>query len=299
MTTMSDNEQLSCSSSSPTKLIHYSYEGNFELHCTAEVLSCRFIDECSASSSNGNETRIIVEPEASTPSDGSQHVVEIQLDVTTMHPQGGGQPTDTGTISAGTETAHIHHVALNRDTKIVTHTGTTTAFFDVGTSVKVSVDPKRRLILSECHTAGHVVDAAMAKCNYVLPPIKGYHFLDGPYVEYRGSIPANERDPLLKQLTQAFQELIHDDIPTSIQLLSKHQADELCNARLQQNFDFSEYAPEEKVRVVTVAGWSCPCGGTHVKSTSDLKRNGWTVVGLKCKKDVVRVRYGMTSKSSN
>jgi Ser-tRNA(Ala) deacylase AlaX len=46
------------------------------------------------------------------------------------------------------------------------------------------------------------------------------------------------------------------------------------------------------VRVVTVAGWNCPCGGTHVRSTGELKERGWCVKGLKCKKGVVRVRYG-------
>jgi Ser-tRNA(Ala) deacylase AlaX len=43
---------------------------------------------------------------------------------------------------------------------------------------------------------------------------------------------------------------------------------------------------------VTVAGWPCPCGGTHVKSTGNLKGRRWGITGLKCKKGLVRVKYG-------
>jgi Ser-tRNA(Ala) deacylase AlaX len=47
----------------------------------------------------------------------------------------------------------------------------------VGDKVQVFVDKENRMILSECHTAGHVIDAAMAKCG-MLPRMetsKAYH----------------------------------------------------------------------------------------------------------------------------
>jgi Ser-tRNA(Ala) deacylase AlaX len=108
------------------------------------------------------------------------------------------------------------------------------------------------------------------------------------------------------------QELIDEDISTNIQMLPVDEAEALCN-RLAQNFNMAEFTTsyssssttttttdERKgkdlssgvVRVVTVAGWNCPCGGTHVRSTGELKERGWGVKGLKCKKGVVRVRYG-------
>jgi len=52
----------------------------------------------------------------------------------------------------------------------------------------------------------------------------------------------------------------------------------------------SDYG-EGNIRVVTVAGWSSPCGGTHVKSTAELKERGWTITGIKSKKGAVRVKY--------
>lgn len=82
--------------------------------------------------------------------------------------------------------------------------------------------------------------------------------------------------------------MVEEDIETKIETMSKDEAESLC-----PNFDLSLFAKEgEPLRIVTVAGWHCPCGGTHVKSTVDLKERQWGITGLKCKKDVVRVKYG-------
>ena len=249
----------------PTELIHLTYEGNFQLECSAKVVGCQVVDDESA---------------------------EIQLDRTTMHPQGGGQPTDIGVLVANdNKQLIVPKVTLDRETGIVTHSATG-GTLQVGDTVKVSVDEHRRLLYSECHTAGHVVDSAMARCGKTLPPTKGYHFLDGPYVEYKGSIPVEEREDLLKQLKQAFAELVEEDIATEIETLSHEEAEARCN-RVQQNFDLSEFGKgDDPIRIVTVAGWPCPCGGTHVKSTADLKEREWGITGMKSKKGVVRVKYG-------
>jgi Ser-tRNA(Ala) deacylase AlaX len=254
----------------PTELIHLTYEGNFMLECDATLLSCQVIDD----------------------------QVELQLDRTTMHPQGGGQPTDVGVIQSGDTVVKVSKVTIDRASGIVTHTGTNISddpsppappLFVVGQAVHVGVDPDVRQILSECHTAGHVVDSAMARCNRILPPSKGYHFLDGPYVEYRGTIPPNERDQLLIDLQKAFADLVEEDIETKIETMSKHDANDLCN-RVQDNFNLDDFGDGD-IRIVTVAGWPCPCGGTHVRSTQDLKAQKWGITGIKTKKGVVRVKY--------
>jgi Ser-tRNA(Ala) deacylase AlaX len=161
----------------------------------------------------------------------------------------------------------------------------------VGVSVQVTVHAENRQILSECHTAGHVVDSAMAKCETLMPPTKGYHFLDGPYVEYKGSVPVDDRPALLEKLQTAFQELVQDDIDTQIQVLSKAAAEEVCNRAAENYFNLNDFG-DETVRIVTVAGWPCPCGGTHVKSTGALKEREWGITGLRVKKGVFRVKYG-------
>jgi Ser-tRNA(Ala) deacylase AlaX len=237
-----------------------------------------------------------------------------------LHAQGGGQPTDLGSITLNNETkqqqvVNITKVLLDRTTGVATHTGTmattttttssssgdnsTTTMMMmmddiVGNAVQVTVNSPNRQILSECHTAGHVVDSAMAKCDSLMPPTKGYHFLDGPYVEYKGSVPVDDRPALLEKLQTAFQELVEDDIDTQIQVLSnKAAAEEVCQNRgVPENyFNLNDFG-DETVRIVTVAGWPCPCGGTHVKSTGALKEREWGITGLRCKKGVFRVKYG-------
>lgn len=265
----------------PTEMIYYKYEGNFELECESKIVGIR----------------------------EEENFVEVVLDRTVMHAQGGGQPTDVGRISfqqEGKEVAvTIEKVVVDRGTGVATHRGKMAAENLVclpatGTSVHVSVDADTRRLLSECHTAGHVVDSAMAKCGKLMKPTKGYHFLDGPYVEYEGAIPPQDRAQVLTDLQQAFKDLVEEDIATDIETMPEEKANEVCN-RIANNFDMKDFGGGKDeatdIRVVTVAGFPCPCGGTHVKSTGDLAERGWGIVGIKSKKGVMRVKYGQEKKS--
>lgn len=261
----------------PTDMMYMTYQGNFCMECESKVLDVTKVA--------GDDPK------------APRNAVSVVLDQTVMHAQGGGQPTDIGTLVArdGDATLQVSKVLIDRASGVARHTGTVTEEgkeFQVGDSVQVRVDEDTRRILSECHTAGHVVDSAMARCGQFLKPSKAYHFLEGPYVEYEGRIPPEERDAVLQQLQTAFSELLEENISTEIELMSKEQADQLCN-RQAQNFDMDVFADPrtDQIRVVTVAGYPCPCGGTHVRSTGELQANQWGITGLKSKKGVVRVKY--------
>ncbi|KAL3815561.1 hypothetical protein ACHAXA_001965 [Cyclostephanos tholiformis] len=306
-----------------TELVHLTHEGNFQLDTEAKVVSCRVVRIEETREIEGGNTP----PSDDDDDDVATLSVEIILDVTTMHPRGGGQPSDVGTISI---LGHAHHllasisdVIIDKSTGVVVHRGIisiprkdvpsfalvnddedspSSSFVLPGSTVVVRVNEERRRLNSECHTAGHVVDAAMSRIDDgCFVPVKGYHFMDGPYVEYcsgavGGGIDAKERDAFLVRLKEAFQELIDDDVPTVIRTLPAEEAKSLCGDRLARNFDASDRA-DAPVRVVTVAGWHSPCGGTHVRSTGELKGRGWSVRGLRCKKGAVRVRYGPAEES--
>lgn len=261
---------------SPTEMVYMTYEGNWQMECSSTVLQV-----------NTNEQ----DPKQS---------LDLVLDRSVLHAQGGGQPTDTGRIVSedGLVDVHVTKVTMDRDTGIAHHTGSSATSSsripNAGDNVKVMVDEENRRILSECHTAGHVVDAAMERCGKLFKPSKAYHFLDSPYVEYAGSIPVEEREEALIKLQTAFLELVQEDIATKIDVVSKEKADEMCN-RIAQNFDVDVFADaKDQVRVVTVANFPCPCGGTHVRSTGDLAKNGWGVTGIKSKKGVLRIKYGIS-----
>lgn len=275
----------------PTEMIYYTYEGNFQLVCDAKIVACDFID----GASDGDETE--------------RREVKVSLNRTVLYAQGGGQPTDIGTIEIsgcgenGEEKTDmsVTKVLLDRTTGVASHTGTIeskdlppSVLSWIGKNVKVSVHADNRRVLSECHTAGHLVDTAMNQCKTMMLPTKAYHFLEGPYVEYKGKIPAEERGPLLEKLQASFQDMVATDIPTEINSVPRPEAEELCNReaggedyfKLRQTF-----REDETVRIVSVAGLPVPCGGTHVKSTGELKGRKWGITGFRCKKGVVRVKY--------
>ena len=219
--------ELSAEAMPSTEMIYYTYDGNFELECSSKVVG--------VSTTKGES--------------GSKDRVEVYLNRTVMHAQGGGQPTDIGTISFQQDEKElkisVDKVLIDRETGVAAHHGTIAnddEFYclPVGATVRVAVDKDTRRILSECHTAGHTVDSAMARCGKLMKPTKGYHFLDGPYVEYGGSIPLEERPQLLTDLKTAFQELVDQDIATNIQTLPEDQASEVCN-RIAKNFDMKDF----------------------------------------------------------
>ena len=329
----------------PTNVLYMTCAGNFLQHCEAVVVAVEYLIDNDKNDDNG----------------AKQARVSVILDRTVMYSQGGGQPTDVGTISlnmsaqqqqddddnvvdvknseessTGTDTRNhvvvvqVEKVTMDRRSGVVTHTGILVKQGDhndqqneaehtlqPGDKVWVEIDGNVRQILSECHTAGHVVDAAMAKCGLWLKALKGYHYLEGPYVEYQGTLTAQERDTLLPQLQQAFDELVDNDTEIQIELMSIDQATQVCNQQQHKQHgstittpsssnvvlfdDLSVFAnphapPEQAIRIVTVAGLSCPCGGTHVHSTGALKERQWGITGLKSKKGVVRVKYGQQQK---
>ena len=157
------------SSLPPTERIYYTLEGNFILESTSTILSAV---------ANVNSD------------DEEKTSVTVALDKSPFHPQGGGQPSDEGTISLsdGTSLA-VNKVTFDFATEVVTHhCSVSSADFaegkaSVGSSCRCSVNVERRKTLSQCHSAGHLIDVAMARSGITFPPTKGYHYLDGPYVE--------------------------------------------------------------------------------------------------------------------
>ena len=131
-------EKEASASVPPTDMLYMTYEGNWLTECQASVLQ---VDE---------------------KDDGK---VCVTLDRTVMHAQGGGQPTDKGELRVADHDAvlQVEKVTMDRTTGITTHAGKWTAdqpyCLQVGQAVSVHVDQDTRRILSECHTAGHIVDS--------------------------------------------------------------------------------------------------------------------------------------------
>lgn len=186
----------------------------------------------------------------------------ITLEDTIFHPQGGGQPADTGTITSGTGVAQITHVKRQEDGTIE-HVGTLLeGRLQPGDRVDCAIHQPNRELYTRLHSAGHIIDVVLEQLNLQWEPAKGYHFPEGPYVEYRAAeIPDAE---LSKRLETALTTLIAQDIPTNV------------------NID----GPK---RIVTLAGKAIPCGGTHVLRLKEL--GSIQIRYIKQKSGTVKIGY--------
>ena len=222
------------------------------------------------------------------------------FDRTLFHPQGGGQPSDRGQCFVGDDDVFEVLFVIATPNKVIEHYGTfpsssSSSSFSIHTQVRQVVDQELRRLHSKLHSAGHVIDAALARCEgdllTRLKAIKGYHFPDGPNVEYEvvGSAALSEQEmkDLPTTLNRILKDICDGNLPTIVSTLAKNDA----AAELQLNPSDLVHYPES-VRVVKVAELPCACGGTHVNSTSEL--GTVTITKIKKKKNIVKISYELS-----
>ena len=211
--------------------------------------------------------------------------VVVVLDQTVFYPQGGGQPFDQGYIKSETATFRVEEVRFAEG--VVKHIGG----FEVGTlqggeSIHCVVDAERRALHARLHSAGHVIDLALQQMPVTWAPGKGYHFPQGPYIEYVGSIEeAGDIEVFRKTLEEKANEIVARGDLVTIRFMPKEEMYTVC----KHVPDF--LPPNKPARVVMYGESGIPCGGTHV---SNLGTIGPIVVRkIKKEKDVIRVSYSL------
>jgi len=234
---------------------------------------------------------------------------EIVLDKTIAYPAGGGQPSDVGTmILIDTNTRWMFdfdEVRMDKETKQVLHRGTFRGrkededddVFDVdemkGKTCSIEIDENVRMAHAKMHTAGHLLDVAVARVPGLekLVATKGSHGAADAYVEYKGNARTfsgieDDDEKLIRLMNEHLEKLIEQNDVVKAEYLAYEDAKRACGGSLPS---YVSPDAEEAPRVVTVAGYGCPCGGTHVKSSKELKRV--TAVGFRVKKGQTRIRY--------
>ncbi|XP_071730447.1 uncharacterized protein [Rutidosis leptorrhynchoides] len=215
----------------------------------------------------------------------------LVLDSTIFHPQGGGQPSDTGFITNSQFKFLVHDVRSKNG--IVYHYGVLEKFDEeikCGVEVWLSVDESKRKLNSRLHSAGHLLDVCMEKVGLThLEPTKAYHFPDGPYVEYKGTVPQTELQSKQKELELEANNLILKGGKVSVGVYPYEQASALCGGCLP------DYIPKESTPRIVKLGdfFGCPCGGTHVSDISDIVNI--KITQTRTKKGVTKVYYQIES----
>lgn len=203
----------------------------------------------------------------------------IILDQTVFYPQGGGQPYDTGRIVSKKGEFIVTEVR-NID-GLVWHYGSGPVP-EIGESVQLLVDAERRLRHSKLHTAGHVVDSALANLGLKWTDSRGHHFPDGPYVAYENLSESSE--DLKSRIESEANRLIAEGYDVQSLFVTPEELPKHC---FPGNFN---YPAGKKLRIIKVYGeLGCPCGGTHVKNIQEI--GSIKIPKLKKEKGMTRVRY--------
>ncbi len=207
----------------------------------------------------------------------------IVLDQTIFYPQAGGQPSDQGYVTLGSNSFRVNFVKLEEGkAKHYVELGFST--MDEGKKVELFVDQKLRLQHSKIHTAGHLMDNVIAEMGDIdLKGIKGFHFVEGSYVEFIGTKPADVPH-FIERLNRELEKAINKNYEIIDKLVSFEELSSL-------GIFMPPNLPKDKpLRMVQIGKLEpIPCGGTHLKKTGELEKI--IVSKVKAKKDRIKISY--------
>jgi Ser-tRNA(Ala) deacylase AlaX len=209
--------------------------------------------------------------------------ISIILDRTVFYPQGGGQPADTGRIDLP-EGAFVVEDVRWIDGE-VRHFGVMErGGIHAGARVRLSIDRERRELNTRLHSGGHVVDMAVHRLGLGWVPGKGYHFPQGPYVEYHGHLQ-RDREELMELIEGESGSLVEADYATEMRFVEVDELPALCR------FVPPNLPSGKPVRVVLYHDFGVACGGTHVSTLGEIGRI--QIRKIKARGDQVRVSYAI------
>ncbi|AWM93646.1 hypothetical protein DJ564_24075 [Pseudomonas sp. 31-12] len=178
----------------------------------------------------------------------------VVLRATLFHPQGGGQPCDTGWIGES------QVLRVMQDPDRIIH------FVDQPVKLgmtQIRVDEPRRQFNSRMHSAGHLIGHFVQALGWM--PIKAHHWPGEGRVQFKPAESAKEVDA--EMIQQAIEQWIAQDLP---RLTSMREG--------AREIGFGELP-------------AYGCGGTHVRSLKDLATV--TIASLSLKKGTLSVHYSV------
>lgn len=202
---------------------------------------------------------------------GSDEDHVVITEKTIFHPQGGGQPSDVGSMTGPSGAVFdVQAVRMDavRDGQVL-HFGrfsSPSSIFTPGETVEQAIDVDKRILYSRLHTAGHVLGAAVR--HLVEKEVEGFdelkasHFPDSAACEFAGLIDGKWKEPIQKRVD----EYIMAKMPVEIDWWDEEDFKKHGLERLIPDRNLAP--PGEKFRVVNIVGAEVyPCGGTHVDTT--------------------------------
>ena len=178
-------------------------------------------------------------------------ISRIRLDQTAFYPEGGGQPSDTGTLD-GIVVTDVQEIEGE-----IWHT--TEAPIAKGKKVLGKLDFEKRFSNMQNHCGEHIVSGIVYQ-TYGFHNV-GFHMgSDVVTVDFDGVLTEEQ----LYEVEQKANEAILQNVPVTISYPTKEEL---------ETIDYrSKKEIQGQVRLVTVEGYDCcACCGTHVTSTGEIR----------------------------
>jgi len=210
---------------------------------------------------------------------GSQHIVE--LDRTIFYPEGGGQPSDQGELTAPAGKLRVEQVRTGPNGNIL-HQGVLTGQLNSGDQVHALIKWNQRHKNMRVHSAGHLIHDVLMAMTTGLSPTKGNHGQKA-FIEYAGAV-----DPSIKeQLETKVNAVIRQDLPIITRETTYDELTTRCA------FVPPGLPRNKQLRILQIGDYGpMPDGGVQVKSTREI--GGVVIHSISSVNNDVIIRYGVT-----
>jgi len=187
----------------------------------------------------------------------------ICLEQTAFYPLGGGQPSDTGILKWNDKQSIVKEVIKKGDTIEHIIQG---EIPPVGTKIKGLINWDMRYQHMRMHTAQHIISGIVFD-DYKARTVGNQIHADYSRVDFE---PANFTDEDVEKIKKKFNETIKQNL--SVKIYEEDRAS--LEKRMDKQRANLDLLPKfiTKLRIVEIEGFDiCPCAGTHVKNTSEIK----------------------------
>ena len=190
---------------------------------------------------------------------------QIALDRTAFYPTSGGQPSDTGVLTATSRNGAILEIPVESveedEAGHVWHL--TRKPLTAGTEVHGSIDWPRRLDHIQQHSGQHLLSAVFAR--ELEAQTVSFHLGETNSTIDLNTAPIAPHS--IERVERMANEIIAEDRPVTIRTVSRDEAEHLLAAGALRKL------PERdgSIRLIEIADYDLnACGGTHVRSTGQI-----------------------------
>lgn len=181
------------------------------------------------------------------------------FDKTIFYPEGGGQPGDEGFVTSDKNKTRV--LGTKYINQKLVHLVEETQDFKKNDKVKLELDWSRRYSHMQVHTCLHLL------CSIIPYPVTGGSIGDG-----RGRLDFDlETKPNKEDVLNNLNKLISDNHTISISSITDDELDQ--NPDLVRTMSVKPPRGSGTIRMIKIGEDIDfqPCGGTHVKKTSEIK----------------------------